>query len=93
MFREPSLRDELWGGLGLIVVESGQPRPPGQSPRQVLYHDAHELMAGTKQARLELERHQEWLQGIQGSASWRLTAPLRAAARAVRRIREDGTGR
>ena len=81
MFREPSLRDELWGGLGLIVVESEQTRPPGQSPRQPRYHDAHELIARAKQTRLELERHQEWLRAIQGSASWRLTAPLRAAAR------------
>jgi hypothetical protein len=93
MFREPSLRGELWGGLGLIVMESKQPRPPGQSPRQVHYHDAYELFAGAKQARLELERHQEWLHGIQGSASWRLTAPLRAAARALRRLREGDTGR
>jgi hypothetical protein len=93
MFREPSLRHELWGGLGLIVVESGQPRPPGQSPRQMRYHDAHELIAHAKQTRLELERHREWLDAVQGSASWRLTAPLRAGARAVRRIREGGTGR
>jgi hypothetical protein len=93
MFREPSLRDELWGGLGLIVVESERLRPPGQSPRQVRYHDAYEVIGQAKQTRLELERHQEWLQAIQGSASWRLTAPLRAAARAVRRIREADGGR
>jgi hypothetical protein len=93
MFREPSLRNELWGGLGLIVVESERPRPPGESPRQVRYHDAHELIAQAKQTRLELERHLEWLRAIQGSASWRLTSPLRAAARAARRIREGGSGR
>jgi Methyltransferase domain len=88
MFREPSLRHELWGGLGLIVVESDRPRPRGQSPRQRRYFDAYELIADAKQTRLELERHQEWLHAVQGSASWRLTAPLRAAARATRRIRE-----
>jgi hypothetical protein len=93
MFREPSLRYELWGGLGLILVEPGQSRPPGQSPRQMRYHDAHELIAQAKETRLELERHREWLDAVQGSASWRLTAPLRAGARAVRRIREGGTGR
>jgi hypothetical protein len=93
MFREPSLRHELWGGLGLIVVESERTRPPGRSPRQVRYRDAHELITGAKQTRLELERHQEWLQATQGSASWRLTAPLRAAARALRRLREGDTGR
>jgi hypothetical protein len=93
MFREPSLRHELWGGLGLIVVESERTRPPGRSPRQVRYRDAHELITGAKQTRLELERHQEWLRAIQGSASWRVTAPLRAAARALRRLREGDTGR
>ena len=86
MFREPSLRDELWGGLGLIVVESGRTRPPEQSPRQQRYYDAHELITRAKHLPAELERHQEWLRAIQGSASWRLTAPLRAAARAGRRI-------
>jgi hypothetical protein len=93
MFREPSLRDELWGGLGLIVVESERTRPPGQSPRQTRYREAHELIAGAKETRLELERHQEWLRATQGSASWRLTAPLRAAARTLRRAREGDTGR
>jgi hypothetical protein len=29
----------------------------------------------------ELERHRVWLRGIQGSMSWRLTSPLRAAKR------------
>ncbi len=93
MLREPSLRDELWGGLGLIVVESERTRPPGQSPRQARYREAHELIAGAKRTRLELERHREWLRAIQGSASWRLTAPLRAAVRTLRRAREGDTGR
>ncbi len=90
MFREPSLRDELWGGLGLIVVESGRPRPPDQSPRQQRYYDAHGLITRAKHLPAELERHQKWLRAIQGSASWRLTSPLRAAARAGRRIRGAG---
>lgn len=32
----------------------------------------------------ELASHREWLEAIQGSASWRLTAPLRAVKRRVR---------
>jgi Methyltransferase domain len=32
----------------------------------------------------ELDRHRAWLRGIEGSASWRLTAPLRALKRRVR---------
>jgi hypothetical protein len=32
----------------------------------------------------ELERHRAWLRGIEGSLSWRLTAPLRALKRKAR---------
>jgi hypothetical protein len=97
VFREPSLEGELWGGLGLIVVESERPRPPGMPARQRHYHEAYEVFTRARRAQAELaraqadlERHQGWLDAIRGSASWRLTAPLRAAARAGRRIRGGG---
>jgi hypothetical protein len=35
----------------------------------------------------ELERHRAWLRGIEGSASWRLTSPLRALKRGLRERR------
>jgi hypothetical protein len=51
-----------------------------------------ELTAGdatqVQAAQQELDRHREWLRGIQGSASWRMTAPLRAAKRLVRFARD-----
>jgi hypothetical protein len=34
----------------------------------------------------DLDRHRNWLADIQGSLSWRLTAPLRSAKRAARRL-------
>jgi hypothetical protein len=37
----------------------------------------HRCQEETSTLQAELERHQAWLRGIQGSASWRLTLPLR----------------
>jgi hypothetical protein len=37
------------------------------------------------QLRAQVQRQQTWLDGVESSASWRLTAPLRAAKRRVRR--------
>jgi hypothetical protein len=45
---------------------------------------AERARAEAEQARDQAER---WLATIQGSASWRITAPLRAAMRALRRVR------
>jgi hypothetical protein len=42
---------------------------------------AEERLAATS---AELERHRAWLQGLEGSASWRLTAPLRSLKRRLR---------
>lgn len=42
----------------------------------------HEL----QQTRDELARNRVWLDGLQASASWRVTAPARAAKRAVKRL-------
>jgi hypothetical protein len=53
----------------------------------------HEVAAGDCEAKAneqvaaltaELDRHRAWLRGIEGSMSWRLTAPLRAFKRRVR---------
>jgi hypothetical protein len=86
-FREPAQGSHLWGGLGLIVVEPGGGHAGTHFSRAGLHHDVHELMAGAQDTRLELERHREWLEAIQSSVSWRVTAPLRAAARGLRRVR------
>jgi hypothetical protein len=45
MFREERLRHELWGGLGLIVVDSSRPAYPNPQPIQQRYYEAAPLFA------------------------------------------------
>jgi hypothetical protein len=100
--------NELWGGLGLILVSEGERAAMTGSP----FYDFFDLIApvrdqlvarergqaagdlGTAAApgngeglRAELAQTRAWLESIQSSASWRLTAPLRAAKQAVLRRR------
>jgi len=42
--------------------------------------------AALRRAEEDLTRHRAWLDGIQGSASWRLTAPVRAAKHRLQNI-------
>jgi hypothetical protein len=121
-----AFQHELWGGLGLLVVDDGGsqvPRPGGESGR---FYDLFAIVAPARDAlvagehhggsvepdklrqtvatnhfgdgnhqlaqaqaeishlRDELDRTRGWLNAIQSSLSWRITAPLRAAKRAVR---------
>jgi hypothetical protein len=98
MFREPSLRHELWGGLGLVVVDSTRDAYFSEPARQRKYYEAFELMRSARELvadeergrnqerelerlRKELRDARGWLDAVQGSASWRITAPLRAVKR------------
>jgi hypothetical protein len=98
MFREPTLLHELWGGLGLIVVDSSRAAYFSGGARQRRYYEAFGLVREARElvvdreagkspdeelARLrqELRDTREWLDSVQGSASWRITAPLRALKR------------
>jgi hypothetical protein len=100
MFREPSLLHELWGGLGLVVVDSARSAYFSEGARQTRYYEAYWLVREAR--RLMLEREQGtsaeqrlerveaelrdtrgWLDSVQGSASWRITAPLRALKRSA----------
>jgi hypothetical protein len=95
MFREPSLLHELWGGLGLVVVDSTRDAYFSDPVRQRKYYEAFGLVRSARELVVdeergatqegELERLREelrttraWLDSVQGSASWRITAPLRA---------------
>ena len=42
--------------------------------------------AALRQAEEDLAQHRAWLDGIQASASWRLTAPVRAAKHRLQKI-------
>jgi hypothetical protein len=93
MFREQELRHELWGGLGLVVVDASRTGYFEGDVRQSRYYPAFELVASARERlvdggelrageaarlRAELERTRQWLADVQGSASWRITAPLRS---------------
>jgi Methyltransferase domain len=43
MFREPSLLHELWGGLGLVIVDSARLSYFTQPVRQARYYEAYDL--------------------------------------------------
>jgi hypothetical protein len=108
---------ELWGGLGLIVVDDSARPAGGEIDGDERFYDLYELIAPVRDAlvlgegsggaaepgsaltalrdshgipaevralRDELAQTQAWLDSVQESMSWRLTAPLRAAGRAVR---------
>jgi hypothetical protein len=54
-----------------------------------LVHETREQLAETNE---QLGWHRLWLEAIQGSASWRLTAPLRAGKRTLRRLSPSAGG-
>jgi SAM-dependent methyltransferase len=67
-------------------LEPGEPREITALEHQVeqLRDETLRLRDALAQSESELARHREALAGIQESASWRLTAPLRAAKRRLR---------
>jgi hypothetical protein len=63
MYRAPEIRHELWGGLGLILVDADEPRGADQSahddrryPTAALLRQARALRAGGPRARLRMLR-------------------------------------
>jgi hypothetical protein len=70
------------------ALERPAPNPPGRAARAgmgaALRAESDALVEELAAARSELARHRAWLEATNGSLSWRLTAPLRAAKRRVR---------
>jgi hypothetical protein len=128
LFAEPALRNELWFGLGLVIVDSSQlaygnasvyeqrhhpsgpllaqlrelvlareQAPPGIGDRtedpelQVGLLDARarerELRAQLVALQQRLDGAARALEDIKGSASWRITEPLRTAKRRAAQIK------
>ena len=103
LFREPSLRHELWGGLGLVMVDSARAAYFSDRVVQERYYAAFDLLrrardqligrrppvgGGVAELEQRLDQTRGWLDDVQGSASWRVTEPLRARqARAAARRR------
>lgn len=93
---------QLWGGLGLVIVDGGGEKIGGGREGERFY-DLFEIVAGARDAmaaaergedaggdgeevarlRRELAQARAELAHIARSPSWRVTAPLRAAKRAI----------
>ena len=56
MYRPPSIRYQLWGGLGLIVVDATEAAP---LVRQDRLYDMHPLVAEMKQILMRREASSE----------------------------------
>jgi Methyltransferase domain len=93
MFQEPSLKHELWGGVGLVWVDSARSAYFAGNVRQSRYYPAYDLITSARDVLLargetqpselrqlqeELDATRGWLDDVQSSASWKLTSPLRA---------------
>jgi hypothetical protein len=67
--------------LRKAVLESQEKAVVFRAETESLREHATALEREQRELRAELSRHQTWLDGIRGSTSWRMTAPLRAAKR------------
>ena len=97
--REGPLEDELWYGLGLVVTgwDVGQDDRPGIYPAPDVYEafarslaDSEAAPRGIGQGQLleleaELENQRQLVSLMEQSLSWRVTGPLRALRRLLRR--------
>jgi hypothetical protein len=86
---------QVWGGLGLVVTGDRGVDGYRDSPAQTRYrepfqsfHAAARLREELNRTRRELELSKHWLDAIQSSLSWRLTAPLRRAKRELESRRD-----
>lgn len=56
MFREPALLHELWGGLGLVVVDAARGAYFAEGPRQRKYYEAFDLVRGARKLVVDEEQ-------------------------------------
>lgn len=104
---------QLWGGLGIVVVDRDAARVPSATGDDGRFYDLFELLspvrdaliareqlgrpvgsgmvggaiatsADLEKARAEAASARHWLDELQRSTSWRITAPLRAAKGRIR---------
>jgi hypothetical protein len=68
---------------GLLRQRNGETE---ELQRRLQAHDV-----ALRRAQEDLARHRAWLEGIQGSASWRLMAPVRVAKQRLRKRTAEGS--
>jgi len=59
IFREPSLRYELWGGLGLVIVDATRKAYFGVPARQTRYYELGSLLSALRDSIVEREREED----------------------------------
>jgi hypothetical protein len=100
--RVPYLQDQLWYGLGLVLVgpalAEGTIFESGYYPVAHLLAEARERKVGLDPLQRRVEELEGDLNALRRSASWRLTAPLRSVKHGLRRdgrrgAQRRGTGR
>lgn len=52
LFRVESMRHQLWGGLGLVVVDDGRARPAGEPARDQRFFDTAALLSEARSRRV-----------------------------------------
>lgn len=85
MFREPSLRHELWGGLGLIAVDSRRHGYFAAPVRQDRYYEAFSLIGEAK--RIVASREASETSGHDVSEPSQDARPMRSVGDALRSFR------
>jgi hypothetical protein len=84
---------ELEGELEALTQELRQLREQSAAERAAAEREAAALGRRIEELEQLLDRHVGWLHDIEGSASWRLTSPLRAAKRLIVGRRESQVAR
>jgi hypothetical protein len=79
IFKEKGLKHELWGGLGLVVVDDSQPALQTPDPEQQRYYAAAPLFAEIRN--LVVEREED--------ADARRTGEMTALRERVRELEEE----
>jgi hypothetical protein len=74
LFRAPQMLNELWGGLGFVVVDADHPRAPGEPARQERVFETAGLLREVRAARI-------------GDSAFRSAGARSLARRATERLR------
>ncbi len=81
---EPPMEGECWGGLALIIVDESDSFGPAHEGRRPRMKPLSELIwPSTEDGDGEID-YRSLAEEMEGSISWRVTAPMRAASARLR---------